>query len=85
MENIIAVFSNRNQAMQFASVLKRIGIRTKTINTPRDLSVSCGISIVFENKHLGQARIVVERLGLYSSVRMYLVSGDLFKKYLLIR
>ena len=62
MENIIAVFNNRNQALQFASTLKRLGIRTKTINTPRDLSVSCGISIVFSGKALGQARMVVDML-----------------------
>ena len=85
MNNIIAVFNNRNQALLFASNLKRLGIRTKTINTPRDLSLACGISIVFSGKALGQARMVVERLGLYSSVRMYAVSGDLFKKYLPIR
>ena len=85
MEKIIAVFNNRNQALHFASILKRIGVRTKTINTPRDLSVACGISVVFERKFIGQARNVLEKLGLYASVRMYIVSGDLFVKYLPVR
>ena len=85
MKKIIAVFNNRNQALQFASILKRIGVRTKTINTPRDLSVSCGISVVFENKFLGHARMVLEKMGPTMSVRMYIISGDLFVKYLPIR
>ena len=82
MQNIIAVFRNRNQAMQFASALKRLGIRTKTINTPRELSSSCGISIVFDKTFLGQARNIIDRYRLNMYVKLYLMSSDLFKKYL---
>ena len=82
MENIIAVFSNRNQAMQFASNLKRMGVNSKTVNTPRELSTSCGISIVFSSRNLGQARVILDRFRLSGFVRMYITSGDLFKKYI---
>lgn len=82
MENIIAVFNNRNQAMQFASLLKRIGVRSKVVNTPRELSVACGISIVFGKNAYGQAKMILSKLGLFSSVKMFIMTGDLFKKYL---
>lgn len=81
MENIIAVFSNRNHAMQFASYLKRLGVKSNTINTPRELSVSCGISVVFSVKYLGQARMLIDRYGLNRYVKLYVTSGDLFKKF----
>ena len=81
MQNIIAVFNNRNQALQFASALKRLGIRNKIIDTPRDLSSSCGISVIFDGNYLGRAKLVVERLRLVGNVKLYVVSGDLFRKY----
>lgn len=82
MRNIIAVFGNRNHTMQFASYLKRLGIRCKTINTPRELTVSCGISIVFLERDLQRVRGLIYQLKLSSYVGMYLVLSDnVFTKY----
>lgn len=82
MRNIIAVFGNRNHTMQFASYLKRLGIRCKTINTPRELTVSCGISIVFLERDLQRVRGLVYQLKLSSYLGMYLVISDnVFTKY----
>lgn len=82
MENVIAVFNNRSHTMQFASYLKRIGVRCKTINTPRDLSVSCGISAVFPYTNLKQAKFILDRYKFSSFVRFYvMVSNGVFKKY----
>lgn len=80
MENIIAVFKNRNQAMRFASDLKRLGIASKIINTPRELSVSCGISVVFSSRYLGQGKLVLGRMD-YRDVKLYVTSGDVFRKF----
>lgn len=82
MRNIIAVFGNRNHTMQFASYLKRLGIRCKTINTPRELTVSCGISIVFLERDLQRVRWLIYQLKLSSYLGMYLVLSDnVFTKY----
>lgn len=82
MRNIIAVFGNRNHTMQFASYLKRLGIRCKTINTPRELTVSCGISIVFFERDLQRVRGLIYQLKLSSYLGMYLVLSDnVFTKY----
>lgn len=76
--NIIAVFSGRNKAMQFASYLKRFGIPNKTMNTPRELSVSCGVSVVFKFLYLSKVRDVMNNLSMSSSVRLYLVDSNNF-------
>ena len=85
MQNIIAVFSSRNYAMQFATMLRKLGINNKVKDTPRELSASCGISVVFENKYLGRARSLIEKYRLQSHTRLYLIGGDVFKKYMPIR
>ena len=82
MENIIAVFSNRNHALQYASYLKRNGIRNKVVDTPRELSVSCGISVIFSQENIGRAKLILVRMNMLAYVRLYLISGDLFKKYM---
>ncbi len=82
METVIAVFNNRNHTIQFASYLKRIGIKCKTINTPRELSVACGISVIFPFINLKQAKLILDRFKFSSFNKFYLIqSNDVFKKY----
>ncbi len=85
MQNIIAVFNSRNHAMQFASMLKKLGIANKVKDTPRELSASCGISVVFDSRFLGRAKSLIDRYRLAMHVRLYLISGDIFKKYFPIK
>lgn len=44
----IASFRSRQQVMKFDSALRRSGVRTQVITTPRDVSVGCGLSVRFE-------------------------------------
>ena len=83
MENIIAVFNNRNQAMQFASYLKRMGVGCKTTSTPRELSVSCGLSVVFAYSNLVQANYVLKNSRFTAFGGFFrIVNNNVFKKYL---
>ena len=82
MDKIIAVFSNRNQSMQFASYLKRMNIGCKTVNTPRELSVSCGISVVFSINALKQAEYIIQKNRFQPFVKLFIIkSNGIFKKY----
>lgn len=44
----IAAFRSRQQVMRFDSALRRAGIRSQVISTPRDVSVGCGLSVSFD-------------------------------------
>ena len=44
----IASFRSRQQVLKFEGALRRAGIRTEVITTPRDVSIGCGLSIRFE-------------------------------------
>ena len=83
MENIVAVFNNRNQAMQFASFLKRMGVGCKTTSTPRELSVSCGLSVVFSSSNMMQANYVLKNARFSAFGGFFrIVNNNIFKKYL---
>lgn len=85
MENIIIVFNNRNYTMQLATYLKRMGVQCKTIDTPRELSISCGISVVIAKNSLTRAKQILNNSGIREMPKFYLVvSNGLFKKYIAI-
>ena len=65
---VLAVFNNRTQALQFAGVLKGMTRNVRVINTPREISVSCGLSVMFSEQNLKQARVIING-GKFSSLR----------------
>lgn len=85
MRNIIAVFNSRNKALQFATALRKMGVKNKSVDTPRELSASCGISIIFDAGALSRAKLILMRLNVFDSVKLYQIIGDIFKKYHQIR
>ena len=46
----ISAFRSRQQVMRFDSALRRAGIHSQVISTPRDVSVGCGLSVRFDLK-----------------------------------
>ena len=53
----IAAFRSRQQVMRFDSALRRAGISTQIISTPREVSIGCGLSVRFDVR---DARAVVD-------------------------
>lgn len=53
---ILAVFQNRTQALAFSRGLNKYGVRTRIINTPREITSSCGLSVVFGKVSLTKAK-----------------------------
>ena len=47
MRFLIAVFRARTETLSFANLLKAYRVPFRIINTPRNLNVSCGISVQF--------------------------------------
>lgn len=44
----IAAFRSRQQVMRFEGALRRAGIHSRVISTPRDVSIGCGLSVQFD-------------------------------------
>ena len=45
MNYIIVVFKARTETLSFASILRGYNVPFQIINTPRNLNLSCGISV----------------------------------------
>ena len=56
MEYVLAVFVNRSHSQMFYKVLKSKGIPANVISTPRDLGLSCGLSVKFNILHLNMVQ-----------------------------
>ena len=83
MENVIIVFNNRNYTMQLATYLKRMGVMCKTIDTPRELTVSCGISIVIAKNNLIRVRQALKNSSIQEMPKFYIaLDSGVFKKYM---
>ena len=59
----IAAFRSRQQVLRFEAALRRAGIRTEIITTPRDVSIGCGLSVRFELEDEDRVR------GIYQQTR----------------
>ena len=44
----IASFRSRQQVFAFESALRRSGIHTQIVSTPREVALGCGLSVRFE-------------------------------------
>ena len=52
----IAAFRSRQQVLRFETALRRAGVPTEVITTPRDVSIGCGLSVRFELEDEARAR-----------------------------
>lgn len=59
MENIIIAFGARSVSMRFSEYLARNGIATSMINTPRELTSSCGLSVMTNDGYLGRIKFLL--------------------------
>ena len=74
MRYCLSVFRSRNETLYFATLLMKNGYRANIINTPKQLGLSCGISVQFSENLLGIARTLFSTKIFNSFVGFYLVA-----------
>ena len=72
-EFYLAVFKSRNHTMKFYNTLSGKRIRAEIVNTPRQVSLGCGLSVKFRSEDLARAVSVLRSLNLYSYGGMFAV------------
>lgn len=73
---IIATFRSRTQTMTFKQILLSYKVFSDIINTPRQASVSCGISVRFDSKFLSVAKDILSRRKFDSFVGFFSVQEE---------
>ena len=71
----IAAFRSRQQVLMLESALKREGIETRVVNTPRDVALGCGLSVRFEMKDLDRVKKVISARRPGNMVGVYRVDN----------
>ena len=66
MIEILAVFRSRSQATDCNSRLRRSGIPSNLINTPKEANIGCGLSVKFPKEVEMRARALISS-GRYSA------------------
>ena len=73
---ILATFRSKNQAMLFADILSKRGFVCRVINTPRFLSVSCGLSVQFDVKYLSIIKEILKTTSFDTLGGLYLINRN---------
>lgn len=67
----IAAFRSRQQVLRFEDALRREGIPSEVVTTPRAVALGCGLSVRFNMENADRVRMVLRRenpgnlIGLY--------------------
>ena len=84
MTEILAVFRSRAQAMDCHSRLKKFGIASTIINTPKEANIGCGLSVKFPQNVEKRARSVVLG-GKYSAFYGFMTMNNIYGKIYFLR
>lgn len=72
---MIAVYTARNSSMQLHQRLNSVRIASRIINTPRELSVGCGLSVKFDDGNFHRVKAQVAALSSFSFAGIWKESG----------
>ncbi len=72
---MIAVYTARNSSMQLHQRLRSLRIQSRIINTPREISVGCGLSVRFSDGDFHRVKAQVAAQSSYSFAGIWKESG----------
>ena len=78
---IIASFRSRTQAAKFENLLKRNRIDCSLINTPREISVGCGVSVKFSESKFNAVKRLMQSADLTSFSGFFRVLNFNYGRY----
>ena len=71
MREFFIAFRSRSDAMRFYEEAATYRLPARIIHTPSSAGTGCGLSVKMLVKNLGQARVVLERMGLSSVIGFF--------------
>ncbi len=74
MKYLIISFKSRNNVMTFAKLMRKNGLYVSIINTPRSVSISCGLSIRSEFNNLQAVLSLLRKSNLSGLIGVYAIT-----------
>jgi len=72
----IAAFRSRQQVLMFENVLRREGMQTQVVSTPRDVSMGCGLSVRFRLEDTDRVIRAMGRINRGNLIGVYRVEHN---------
>ncbi len=82
-EFVLIVLRSRTQVFGFNKIISGAGIESSIVNTPKEISVGCGLSIKIEHSDLNSAKKLYSVYKPQSFVGFYSVVFDGYKNIIL--
>lgn len=73
----IAAYRSRQQVMKINDLLRRNGIETVIVSTPKEISAGCGLSVRFDIKDAQSVKRIVSREKNANLIGLYRVDPSL--------
>ena len=73
---ILVTFRSKNQAMLYSNMLYQNGVKNRVINTPRFLSVSCGLSVEVDMIYITKAKETLKGYAFDSLGGVYAINKN---------
>ena len=71
----LAAFRSRTQVLRMEDALRRAGLVSGVVSTPREVAMGCGLSVRFELSQFPQVLSVYRRLNPGALIGFYHVDG----------
>lgn len=71
----IAAFRSRTHVLRLEDALRRAGLQSGVVSTPREVAMGCGLSVRFDLSQFPQVMSVYRRLSPGALIGFYRVDG----------
>ncbi len=71
----IAAFRSRTQVLRFEDALRRAGLASGVVSTPREVAIGCGLSVRFDLSQAAQVMGVYRKMNPGALIGFYRVDG----------
>ena len=74
--NYLVVFRSKSETLKFSSLLASYGCGASIVNTPRQISVSCGVSAKIDAGALGVTKQILMRRQFYTFAGIFAIYNN---------
>lgn len=76
MKFLIIAFKSRNNLYNFNRILRQYNVNTKIVNTPRSVSISCGLSIKTDVHSIGLIKTILSTNNIEGFLGIFMVNRN---------
>ena len=73
MKRCVVVFKSKTQVMYFIEIMKNNGVNAKSVSTPKEAKIGCGISAEVPYSSLSTSLKIIKKVGFDSFYGVFLI------------